>query len=251
MADIKILVAGESWIKHISHIKGFDIFTSCEYETGITWLREALEKQGISVTHMPGHEVQDSFPISVKSLNSYDAVVLSDIGANSLLLSGRTFSQGKIAPDRCGIIKEYVAKGGAFCMIGGYLSFSGIDGKARYGKSAIADILPVKILDGDDRVEKPEGIVPEVVRTDHPVMKDLPSPWPHFLGYNQTLQGEGEILMKAGEDPFVAVRNYEKGRTAAFASDCAPHWGPLEFLNWQGYGLFWGNLFRWLAKATN
>lgn len=42
-------------------------------------------------------------------------------------------------------------------MVGADLSLSGIDGKARYGCSLPADLLPVELLDGDDRVEVPEG----------------------------------------------------------------------------------------------
>ncbi len=41
-------------------------------------------------------------------------------------------------------------------MIGGYLSFSGIDGKARFQRTAVADVLPVRMHDGDDRVEVPK-----------------------------------------------------------------------------------------------
>lgn len=245
----KILIGGESWVKHISHIKGLDIFTSCHYETGVTWIKEALEKKGFEVRHMPGHEVPDMFPRTPEELAKYDVVVLSDVGANSLLLSDATFTQGKASPDRTESIKAYVENGGGFCMIGGYLSFSGIDAKARYSRTAINDILPVKILDRDDRVEKPAGITPKVVKADHPVFKGIAGDWPHFLGYNELeMRPEGELLATAGTDPFIAVRSVGKGRTAAFASDAAPHWGPTEFVTWKHYGDFWGNLFGWLAQ---
>jgi len=36
-------------------------------------------------------------------------------------------------------------------------------------------------------------------------------------------------------------------RSAVFASDCGPHWGPPEFVNWSGYGRLWTNLAGWLA----
>jgi len=104
----RVLIAGESWVKHISHIKGFDIFTSCEYETGITWLKEALEKHGFEVVHLPGHEVADGFPFTAKELAAYGAVALSDIGANSLLLSGDTFNRSKVMPNRLEVVREYV-----------------------------------------------------------------------------------------------------------------------------------------------
>lgn len=244
----KILIGGESWVKHISHIKGVDIFTSCHYETGVTWLKEALEKKGFEVRHMPGHDVPDRFPTTPDEFAEYDAVVLSDVGANSLLLSDRTFVQGRVGPDRTESIKAYVENGGAFLMIGGYLSFSGIDAKARYSQTVLNDILPVKIFDRDDRVEKPAGATPAVVNPGHPVLKGIPAEWPHFLGYNQlAMRPEGELLATICGDPFIAVRTVGKGKTAAFASDAAPHWGPEEFVTWKHYGDFWGNLFGWLT----
>ncbi len=44
-------------------------------------------------------------------------------------------------------------------MIGGYLSFMGIEAKANYKNTVLADVLPVTMLDGDDRVEKPEVLL--------------------------------------------------------------------------------------------
>jgi uncharacterized membrane protein len=38
------------------------------------------------------------------------------------------------------------------------------------------------------------------------------------------------------------------GRTLAFASDCAPHWGSPEFVAWEGYGPFWRRAVHWLAR---
>ncbi len=245
----KILIGGESWVKHISHIKGVDIFTSCHYETGVTWLKEALEKKGFEVKHCPGHDVPERFPRTPEEFAEYGAVVLSDVGANSLYLSDQVFSQGKTSPDRTESIKTYVENGGAFLMIGGYLSFSGIDAKARYSQTALNDILPVQILDRDDRVEKPAGVTPKLVNPAHPVFKGIDGEWPHFLGYNQLImRPEGELLATAGNDPFIAVREFGQGRTAAFASDAAPHWGPAKFVNWKHYGDFWGNLFGWLIR---
>ena len=246
----KILIAGESWVKHISHIKGFDIFTSCEYETGVTWLKAALEKKGFEVRHLPGHEVPESFPRTPEELAEYDAVALSDVGANSLLLSAQTFNKSVVGPDRTQSIKTYVERGGGFVMIGGYLSFSGIDAKARYARTAINDILPVRILDRDDRIERPDGVTPKILKPEHAVLEGIQGEWPHFLGYNQLeTRPEGEVVATADGDPFIAVREFGKGRTAAFSSDCAPHWGPPEFVDWKHYADFWGNLFGWVARS--
>jgi uncharacterized membrane protein len=186
----------------------------------------------------------------VAELSQYGAVVLSDIGSNSLQLSTATFGKGEVRPDRCKVIEEYVAAGGALAMIGGYLSFSGIDAKARYGATAIGGILPVTIQSVDDRVECPQGVTPKTTDASHPIMRGL-GDWPHFLGYNKTFirdEADTKQLATIGDDPFVAIREYGKGRTGIFASDAAPHWGPVEFLEWPGYKTFWTQFFSWLTK---
>jgi uncharacterized membrane protein len=35
-----------------------------------------------------------------------------------------------------------------------------------------------------------------------------------------------------------------------FTSDCAPHWGPPEFMDWPGYAPLWVNLVTWLARQA-
>lgn len=244
----KVLIAGESWVSYTTHIKGFDTFYTSTYEEGVKWLKEALEKGGYEVTFLPNHLAPEKFPFTLEEIQQYDAVILSDIGSNTLLLPHATFTKSEKRPNRCELIKEYVAQGGGFCMIGGYMSFTGIDAKTRYGETAIADILPVKMIDKDDRVELPEGVIPETMK-EHEVLAGIPTEWPFFLGYNKTIEiPEGTVLAKINNDPFIAIREYGKGKTAAFTSDCAPHWGPPEFVNWEYYNTLWANLLNWLTK---
>ena len=104
-------------------------------------------------------------------------------------------------------------------MIGGYMSFSGIGGRARYGTSPIADVLPVVLSDTDDRVEVPEGFVATVTATGHAALTDVPTPWPPLLGYNRfRAKDDSETLVRRGEDPILVVGGSGAGRTAAFAS---------------------------------
>jgi hypothetical protein len=55
-------------------------------------------------------------------------------------------------------------------MIGGYMSFQGIEAKARYAGTPVEQALPVSMMMTDDRVEVPQGFSPSVVQSDHPVM---------------------------------------------------------------------------------
>jgi uncharacterized membrane protein len=127
------------------------------------------------------------------------------------------------------------------------MSFSGFGGNACYHNTIFADVLPVKMLGHDDRVECPEGINPDVAG-DHAILAGTGPAWPHFLGYQRLVAKEGtETLLRADADPFLVVGSHGKGRVAAFASDCSPHWGSPEFVGWEHYSRFWSQLAGWLA----
>jgi uncharacterized membrane protein len=246
---MRILLAGESWTTHMIHVKGFDTFTTSEYVEGAGELIDGLRAAGHELDYLPGQDVSTGFPTSVEELRAYDVVIVSDVGANSFLIGRETFNHSRPQPNRLVALAEYVEGGGGLLMIGGYLSFSGIDGKARYGRSPIARVLPVAVLDRDDRVEAPEGITPTVLRGDHPVLAEVPAgDWPSLLGYNQVEPlAASDLLLGVGEDPLLAVATVGSGRTAAFTSDLAPHWAPPEFMAWDGYMPLWLGLLAWLA----
>ena len=246
---MNILIAGESWITHSIHVKGFDTFTTNAYEEGVHWLKAAFERNGHQVNFLPNHIVSREFPTSVKDLEMYSVVILSDCGSNTLLLHPDTFDNSKQTPNRLQVIHDYIAGGGGFLMIGGYMTFQGIDGKARYHGTLVEDALPIIMQDTDDRVEVPEGRRPSVAKPEHPVLTGIEGNWPVFLGYNRfTARSEDDILLRIGNDPFLAAWDYHRGRAAAFASDCGPHWAPQEYLDWDYYDLFWTQLIKWLSK---
>ena len=66
-------------------------------------------------------------------------------------------------------------------MIGGYMSFQGINARARFHGTAIEELLPVTILPGDDRQEVPEGADLTCVPGSHPILEGLPAQWPYVL----------------------------------------------------------------------
>lgn len=248
---LRVLLAGESWIAHTVHMKGFDEFTTTEYDEGGQWLIDGLRANDIEVDYLPNHVAPREFPATVKEMNEYDAILLSDIGSNTLHLHPATFFRSEKTADRLQGLKEYVEQGGGLVMIGGYMSFSGINAIARYQKTPVADVLPAVMVDGDDRVEVPDGATVEVVAPEHPIVAGIDGDWPQFLGYNQLVERpDTEVIVRRGDDVFVAAGEYGKGRSLVFASDCGPHWGPPEFVNWEHYGRFWAQAVRWLARQT-
>ncbi len=245
---LRVLLVGESWTTHMIHMKGFDSFTTTEYVEEGTAFKHALREVGWEVTHTAAHRIEADFP-GPDDLKTYDVVVISDVGANSFQLTRSVFGASASEPDRLAYLRDYVQAGGGLVMVGGYLSFSGIEAKARYARSPLADVLPVEVLDRDDRAERSAGVIPSVIDPDHAAVAELGTEWPALLGYNETRARSGaETLVTVDGNPLIAVGEYGEGRSAVFTSDMAPHWAPPTFLAWSQYGPMWVSLLRWVAN---
>jgi len=246
----RVLIAGESWVTHSIHQKGFDAFTTTSYHEGVGPLRSALEAAGFEVVYLPNHVAAADFPGTPGDLAGYAAVILSDIGANTLLLHPDTFDRSVPMPDRPAAIRDYVERGGGLVMIGGYLTFQGIDGRARWAGTPVEAALPVTMQLTDDRVEVPSGVEPVVRLPDHPIVAGLGARWPMVLGYNRVVARDGaDLVVGVGEDPLIVAGTHGQGRAAAFTSDCGPHWCPPPFMEWEGYAVMWSQLVGWVAGA--
>ncbi len=177
------------------------------------------------------------------------------------------------------MIVDSVRSGAGLLMIGGWESYHGLAGE--YNNSPLAEVLPVEMLDRDDRVNAPQPYVLQKV-IDHPILDGLPWGRPPVIGgFNRitpkpdateilsarqleiTAATDGEISVGVGEtSPLLVTGTFGRGRTAALATDVAPHWvGTLvdwgdERLAAQGpgaeeievgnhYAKFFRQLVRW------
>ncbi|WP_152354267.1 glutamine amidotransferase [Brachybacterium subflavum] len=244
----KVLLAGESWVSATIDHKGYDAFPHTQVHIGCAHLLDVLRESGHEVTHLRSHDVAEQFPLTREELDPYDVVLLSDVGANTLLLPPKVFEQGRPAPNRLHLLRDWVRDGGGLMMAGGYLSFQGFQGMANYAGTAIEEILPVDIHRWDDRVESPQGVEGALTDIEHPVVAGLDQTWPILLGYQQLVaKDDAAVLAKVEGEPLLAVRTVGEGRTLAFASDVSPHWAPTEFMDWDGYGKLFSQAMTWLA----
>ena len=248
----RVLLVGESWTTSETHYKGFDQFGSVRFHTGATPLLEAMKDSDFQIDYMTAHDAAEGFPFAMEGLAPYDIIILSDIGANTFLLPPDVWLRSKTVPNRLRLLKEWVAQGGNLLMIGGYFSFQGIDGRARWRNTAVEDTLPVTCHPWDDRVEIPEGAQADILLPDHPVMAEMPAAWPPILGMNEVMVRDGAtVVARLPEDqgghPLLVLGQHGQGRTAAWTSDVGPHWLSPEFCDWPGYGTLWKNLFGWLV----
>lgn len=258
MPKAKVLLVGESWVSAATHYKGFDQFGSVTFHLGAEPLVKALADSEFALTYMPAHEAAQGFPFLMDGLAAYDALILSDIGANTILLPQEVWLHGKTMPNRLKLIRDWTAAGGGLVMMGGYFSFQGIDGKARWGRTPVEDALPVTCLPYDDRVEAPEGIKAEVCGPAmHPVLKGLGVDWPLLLGVNEVVaksRPDVEVLARLPSDqgghPLLVTGTHGNGRSLAWTSDIGPHWLPKPFSDWPGYATLWKNVLGWVTRRS-
>lgn len=244
-----VLLAGESWVSQTTHYKGFDHFTSVTFESGSDAFIAALESAGMEVTYLPGHDVPRKFPDTAEELRQYDVVVLSDIGANSILLHPDTFLLGIPTVNRLQLLADWVQQdGGGLVMAGGYLSFQGIEAKAAYRGTPVETVLPVTLDPWDDRIETPQGVSPAAVEPGHPILRGIDGEWPVLLGYNKvTVRPDSETVLSCNGDPLLVTGSAGRGRTLAWTSDIAPHWCPQPFVAWSGYPRLMAQMIEWTA----
>ena len=254
MVKKKVLLVGETWVSSATHYKGFDQFGSVTFHSGAKAMIEALEGSDFILTHLPAHQAAEDLPFTKEALNEYDVILLSDIGANTLLLHPDVWLHGKTVPNRLNTLRDWTAEGGALAMFGGYLSFQGIDGRARWHRTAVEQALPVQCLPYDDRIEVPEGFYPQIVaaQSAHPILNGITGPWPYLLGANEVIVKEGSTVIASlpaalGGHPLLVTGQYQQGRTLVWTSDISPHWLPQSFIDWEGYRQLLINMLNWLT----
>ncbi len=212
------------------------------------WLKEALESSGRhEVADVPTWEFYNLPPGAYeKILATYDVLIFSDVEAKNFQLHPQFFDRTKLGtrvltfPDRIRLTIEAVTAGKRAMFLGGWLSFTGELGKGGWNRTRLKEILPVQCLDHDDLVESTEGFTAEPTPGRAFSGVDLAS-FPPILGYNKVLPRDRcDVLLRVKEtgDPLVTVGTFGKGKTLAYMSDPAPHWG-CNFVCWQHYGAFW------------
>lgn len=182
---------------------------------------------------------------SFRYVRSDESIPADDRDSPWKLVVFSDYPAGRLSDEDQAAIAGRVQQGAGLLMIGGWESFHGLGGD--WDNTPIGRLLPVEIASTDDRMNCDR---PLIVRrcSRHPITEGLP--WderpPVIGGLNRVmarplanilLAAEQWDMKRDGDDlemkrqsshVLLAVGQAGKGRTAAFASDIAPHWvGPL------------------------
>lgn len=251
----RVLLAGETFVLTHAVNVGYDLSGSGSYANGATYFLAALREAGFAVDHLPSERCETEFPTTAEALAAYDAVVLSDIGALSLLYTPQTRA-GIPGVNRLVLLRDWVEGGGGLVMAGGYLSYQGMGATARYRGTPLEECLPVEIGVGSDGLEAPEGIVPRVLGAGHPITRALPAELPPVLGLNRvTARATPDCTLLVGahyrgkDHPLLVARRFGAGRSVAWTSDIGPHWMSRAFLASPAYPALVTGMVGWAAGA--
>lgn len=183
------------------------------------YLLSILESLPISYQHIPPAE-----KIKSETIEKCDVLILSDYGRDKLSARAEN-SISSLVNDR----------NGGLLMIGGWGSFTGLD--AGWRNSNVEELLPVSCLSRDDRRNHSTGLLIQK-KQEHPVLKGLPHDnLPVICGLNEILPKrsseivlEAQLLQNKGSKVRTGSKAYpllvlsKEKRTAALATDLAPHW---------------------------
>ena len=207
--SIKVLYVGDTQVNVQTPIKGIDSWTFAYYSDSARYLRNALRAaDDIILDHIPSMNCIADMPSTVEEMKQYDAILVSDVGYNNIVFQPGNVQPFKVpmGPDRVKALCEYVNQGGGFMMIGGWLSFSGMQGKGMYGGTKVEELLPVTCMPrgADDRMEITEGYAMQLDDPNHPIVKDIDWSVPYMLmGYNKVYLREdapGRVLQRRRAD---------------------------------------------------
>ena len=226
------------------------------------YLLGILKHNHAEVTHIPPGVKLDPKILAQR----FDAIILSDYGRDCLPEK----SEEKII--------YQVLSGTGLLMVGGWGSFSGPFGN--WGGSEIEKLLPANCLKKDDRHNFGSGLY-IFKKKSHSILKgvDLKQA-PVIIGFNEIKpKKDADVILTIRafqptarkfdkkEYPLLVVSKNSEIRTAAFATDFAPHWcGGL--VDWgkkrcklsvtkniqieigDQYVRFVSQLLRWLARVV-
>jgi uncharacterized membrane protein len=188
------------------------------------YLTGTIAEGGHDLTHIEGRETLTAPPAP------FDVVIISDYAASRL---GEAAASAIVAA---------VEAGAGLIMLGGWGSFTGLNGQ--WGSTPVGRLLPVVCAEVDDRRNVASGVWLEPVVADHPVLAGLDFAQPPVVcGYNEvTPASEASVLLHGRQVRFEAPRDgmlspaagasvpllvvgaAGRGRAVTYMSDLVPHW---------------------------
>ena len=193
-----------------------------------------LRHERIAVDHFHGDNIGE-LPPELEGLRVYTAIIYSSLALEGGVAALSTAQQEAIV--------AYVEAGGGLCTV-----------VAELPGSRLAQLLPIEC----GGVRKGVHFIPEVARSNHPILLDIPAEWPGFgsewNAYNEArLRPGAEVLMTIPEavaprgTPFLSAWALGRGRVVCVNSLWCFGTG-AEFKGWRYAPRFFAQCVRWAGS---
>lgn len=235
-----------------------------DFSGAAIYLAGVMTHFGLAYDHVPSA----ASPPASFAATRYALYVISD------------YPSARFMPGQLDHITQQVRDGVGLVMLGGWESFFGRLGE--YHRTPLVEVLPVVMADRDDRRNFAQPCLVQCV-AEHPAVAGLPWQTPPGIGGLNVVTPKPDTTTVLEAVPIQVVRgsagyqftpqpplpllvlgHYGAGRTAALATDVAPHWvggwvdwgdqrlvqeaegGFIDVGNW--YAQFFRNLLVWTGK---
>lgn len=185
---------------------------------------------------------ESTLPPELFDKGKFDVYILGDVASN------------RFSADELGKLTKAVERGAGLLMMGGYESF----GPGGWGRTAVADVLPVKMGPADGQRKEPLKFVPTAAGLRHFVLRlsgDDSTNQTLWKGLRPLdggsviagLKPNALVLAQTPEGaPLLAAQEVGAGRTVAFVGDTTWRWRKDE-AGITAHARFWRQLILWLA----
>jgi len=164
------------------------------------------------------------FPETAKDLFDFSIVYLCNVPVKCLTLRQKNF------------LHEYVRRGGAMVALAGHQAYERGGGRG----SLLEEVMPVKMLRTvDEGLLYAKDGLPITIAPDIHWLREISTrqkPMAYFL-HKVAVKPSAQVLARAGEEPFLVVGTYGKGRVACVLA--SPNGDPAEgqtgFWDWDDW----------------
>ena len=260
MSGNKIEICKSAAVATASMLSGKDYIGVCAFDSQANWVvpmtkagnKAAIQARISTLSAGGGTNIYPGMAAGYDALKRLQAKVKHAI----VLTDGRTSGGGyeALAAQMLGDGITVSAVG-----VGGGADTTLLRGIARAGggkfyettdASAIPRIFTQDTAVHMGRLVREEAFTPQQVER-HPMLAgwDASEAQP-LLGYVKTLRKattQVPLVTDQG-DPLLAHWRFGLGKVTAFTSDCKSRWAALWLAGWPGYGQFWGQVLREMAR---
>jgi uncharacterized membrane protein len=206
-------------------------------------------RQGIETPE----ELEKGFPATVDELFKFQGIIIGGVEANYF------------TPTQLELLKQFVdRRGGGLLWLGG----RGGLGDGGWGKSTMADLLPVTLTDRKDSFHRDPATVELTAagrdsllcRLDDDSARNVDR-WkklPYLQNYHEAgTPKPGAVVLaeliptSRGRHPLLVTQNYGRGRTAVFASSGSWRWQMSQPVEDKSHEMFWQQMLRWMVAGTH